>query len=346
MKKIIYKNIVSSKAKLYIFLLLFIIIILNGIDLSINCINNKITNEILNKIENRSIYVISNDLTDKLTEIEPIEHVEHVYYDLSKIEVEYNGILNYAKIFNPFLQKYDNIKFLEENEVIISERLCVNFHLKIGDEISLSHYNQSFVFKIKEIYSETDKMENYIYISNNNELINSLNNKNEYFVLIDSSYNYNEVMDNLELNGCKLKFKDVKYENELLIYKDILFSLNFFFIIIYSILILCFFVILILNITEKKYSIALLKNFGYSNYSILKIILFEHFFFIIIIYILNILFFQITSYCLSFFRILNFLNIYIIMKNFFIMVILLMLASLFLILKIKKISLIKLLKNL
>lgn len=346
MKKIIYKNIVSSKIKLYIFLLLFIIVVLNGINLSINCINNKITNEILNKIENRSIYVTSGDLTDKLTKIKTIEHVEAVYYDLPALEVDYNGITNYIKIFNPFLQKYDNIKFLKENEVVVSEKLCENMHLKIGDEIILNYFNQPFEFKIKGIYSETDNIGNYIYISNSSELLNNINNKNEYFVLIDSSYNYDEVMDSLKLNDCKLKFKDVKYENELLTYKDILFSLNFFFLVTYFILILCFFVILILNITEKRYSIALLKNFGYSNYSILKIILFEHLFFIIIIYVFNILFFKIASCFLSLFGILNFFDIYIIIKNLFVMVILLISASLFLILKIKQISLIKLLKNL
>ncbi len=90
--------------------------------------------------------------------------------------------------------------------------------------------------------------------------------------------------------GCKLKFKDVKYENELLTYNDILYSLNFFFLVSYITLILCFFVVLILNISEKKYGIALLKSFGYSNFDILRILLFEHLAFIIIIYILYIVF--------------------------------------------------------
>lgn len=346
MKKIIYKNIVSSKIKLYIFLLLFITIVLNGINLSINYINKKITNEILNKIENRSIYVTSDESLDKLVEIKSINHVQDVYYNLPNLEVDYNGVVNYLKVFNPFIYNYDDISFLEKNEIIISKRVSENNNLKIDDEIILNYLNKPFTFKIKKIYDETDNLGNYIYISNNNEILNNFNYKNDYFVLIDNSDNYDDVIKSLKMIGCKLKFKDVKYENELLTYKDILFNLNFFFLVSYFILILCFFVILILNITEKKYSIALLKNFGYSNYNILRIVLFEHLFFIIIIYISCTLCFKLISCVLTRLGILNFFDICTIIKNFFIMIMLLISTSLILIFKIKQISLIKLLKNL
>ncbi len=164
MKKIIYKNIVSSKLKLYILLLLFITIILNSINLSINYINNKVTNEILNKIENRSIYVISDDLSDKLVEIKSINHVEDVYYNLPNLQVDFYGLVNYLKVFNPFLHNYGDVKFLEKNEIIVSKKLCKNNNMKIGDEITLNYLNKPFVFKIKEIYDKTDILENYIYI--------------------------------------------------------------------------------------------------------------------------------------------------------------------------------------
>lgn len=342
MKIIVYKSLISSKIKFYMFLLIFIIIILNGLNLTTHYINNKINNDILNKVENRSFYVTCNN---NIKKIEKIEHIEYISYDFQPVEVNYNNIRFYAKIFNKFIQKYDKIDDLNHNEIIISEAMAKQFHFKKNNIIIIKYLEKSFEFKVKEIYSDRVNMGNYIYISEQSQLINYIDEKNSYFILIDDYSNYNEAINNLETFECKLKFKNSDYENELLTYQDVLLNLNFFFAITYLILVFCLSLILVLNIVEKKYNISLLKNFGYSNYKILKILIFEHLFFLTMIYAINLFIFKITSHIIFSLTNIHFFNISIIVKNFFIMVGLLVLISGFLIFKIRKICLIKLLKN-
>lgn len=345
MKIIIYKSIISSKIKFYIFLLVLITFILNGLNLSTHYINNKIDNDILNKVENRSFYVICDNAKIDIKTIENIDHIKHVSYDFQPIEVNYNENLFYIKIFNKFIQKYDKISHLNDNEIIISEAMAKQFHIEKDNSILIKYLERSFEFRVKKIYNDKDNMGNYIYISEQSELIKYIKEKNTYFILIDDYNNFNKVINDLKSYGCELKFKNAEYENELLTYQDILLNLNFFFIMTYLILAFCLFSILVFNIVEKKYNIALLKNFGYSNSSILKILIFEHLFFIIMIYCINIIIFEIISYILFSLTNIHFLDISIIVKNFLIMIGLLVLISGFLIFKIRKISLVKLLKN-
>lgn len=345
MKIIIYKSIISSKIKFYIFLLVLITFILNGLNLSTHYINNKIDNDILNKVENRSFYVICDNAKIDIKTIENIDHIKYVSYDFQPIEVNYNENLFYIKIFNKFIQKYDKISHLNDNEIIISEAMAKQFHIEKDNSILIKYLERSFEFRVKKIYNDKDNMGNYIYISEQSELIKYIKEKNTYFILIDDYNNFNKVINDLKSYRCELKFKNAEYENELLTYQDILLNLNFFFIMTYLILAFCLFSILVFNIVEKKYNIALLKNFGYSNSSILKILIFEHLFFIIMIYCINIIIFEIISYILFSLTNIHFLDISIIVKNFLIMIGLLVLISGFLIFKIRKISLVKLLKN-
>lgn len=345
MKIIIYKSIISSKIKFYISLLVLITFILNGLNLSTHYINNKIDNDILNKVENRSFYVICDNAKIDIKTIENIDHIKYVSYDFQPIEVNYNENLFYIKIFNKFIQKYDKISHLNDNEIIISEAMAKQFHIEKDNSILIKYLERSFEFRVKKIYNDKDNMGNYIYISEQSELIKYIKEKNTYFILIDDYNNFNKVINDLKSYRCELKFKNAEYENELLTYQDILLNLNFFFIMTYLILAFCLFSILVFNIVEKKYNIALLKNFGYSNSSILKILIFEHLFFIIMIYCINIIIFEIISYILFSLTNIHFLDISIIVKNFLIMIGLLVLISGFLIFKIRKISLVKLLKN-
>ncbi len=344
MKKIIYKNIVASKISLYIFILSFITIILNGLNLSINYINDKINNEILNKTENRSFYIIDNNSMNDIKTLENIDHIEYVSYDFQPIKVDYKNYSFYIKVFNRFEQKYTKVNCLKNNEIIISEAMAKQFHIKKDTTITVNFSKKNFEFKIKEIYNQKDNMGNYMYISRKNELIECVNDKNNYFVLIDDFSNYNEVINSLESYGCSLKFKNSDYNHELLTYKDILLNLNLFFTIIYIILFFCFFSILVLNIIEKKYDIALLKHFGYSNYKILKILIFEYLFLILVIYGITAFLFGIISCILFILEKICFFDIYVFIKNLMLTVSLLILICMFLILKIRKISLIKLLK--
>ena len=126
--------------------------------------------------------------------LENIDHIEYVSYDFQPIKVDYKNYSFYIKVFNRFEQKYTKVNCLKNNEIIISEAMAKQFHIKKDTTITVNFSKKNFEFKIKEIYNQKDNMGNYMYISRKNVLIECVNDKNNYFVLIDDFSNYNEVI--------------------------------------------------------------------------------------------------------------------------------------------------------
>lgn len=352
MHTIIFKNFKSKKIKIYILTLSILICVVNIISLTINYINLKIENRIFNKLENRIIYINDTE-NDRLSTIESIIHVDSVYYNISPFLVDNNGKNIYLKYINPLT----NLKILSgksskinNNEVIVPDTFfdsqTTRYDGFLNKKISLSLNDKVIKFNIVGIYSSDNESGEYIYIANNNIISNFIKEKNEYIALIDDKDNYNKVMKELKKLNFSIIFSRNPYDVETLTYQDIIDFLNVFSIFCYICLILLYIFLSFSNILEKKYNIALLKVFGYSNIFIQNILSLNFIYILLISFSISIILIKGTDlFLLYIFGIKSFWSFNIIFNNFITMLFLLIIILFFSLLKIKRISIIKLLKN-
>ena len=133
---------------------------------------------------------------------------------------------------------------------------------------------------------------------------------------------------------------------ESLAYQDIKDVLEIFNTFSYVCLILLFVTLLIYEILEKKYNIALLKSFGFNDVYIQNILILNFGLIVLLSFSISTLVIKfidiISQYLLE---IKDFFNLNLVLNNFCIILFLLTLVSFSSILVIKKISIIKILKN-
>lgn len=348
-----FKILRTDKIKAYVLLLSVLIFAINVICLIINFIENKIENQIINKLGNRIMYIASNDTDDYYELIKSIPGVQDVYYNIDPFVIKFNNADNYYfKYINPLIRLNllsGSVSNLGYNEIIIPEEVFKYYQKSytdvINSKISITKGNQSIELTIVGIYLNDNEQEQYIYISNNNDLNDFIENKNRYIVLIDNQANYEMVEKLLKNNGCYVELIDDSSKSEMCTYQEISKILNNFSMFCYIILIFVLVFLLFSNVIEKKYSIALLKTFGYSNTVILIIILITFMFILLISFSIAIFIIKcIDILLLYYFKIKHFLNIDIIIKNFCIILISLVTAVYFTFIKISKLNIIKLLR--
>ncbi len=354
MFNLLFKTIKTDKAKYYILLFSFMIFVINIIALIINSTERKVDIQIINKIENRAMYVISNDGTDKSKLIKSLPNVQDVSYNTGSFYAKCNKFDKCSfKFINPLIKlnlvkgKINNLGY---NEAIVSEKFLSKNNKNIEDvinkKIKVIIENQSIELTIVGVYSNTGSDNYYIYISNDNNINKLIKNSNRYIVLINNRSSYKKVEKKLKDNDCSIEFIDDSYQNEVQTYKDINNILRGFFLLCYITLLLMFLFLLFSNIAEKSYSIALLKTFGYSNIFILILIL--SYFIFILLFSLIISTITIGFINLLFISLLDIKNLFdfiIIMKNFFAILLMLVLVVTLIYIKIKRITIIKMIKD-
>lgn len=353
MINVIFKILKTNKIKTYIFVLSFLIFVINILSLSVDLTKNKLEREIINKEENRIMYITSDDSKDKYELISSFQNIQEVYYNIEPFLVkchEFNSC--YFRYFNSKLKldiKLGKKSDLGYNEIIIPETILNRYNKNIDDiinkKIAILIENQEIELTISGIYSNGNQ-EEYIYISNDNDINKYIKNKNKYIVLIDDIKNYDKVEKFLNDNGFYIDFVDDSLKNEKQTYQDIINVLGFFASLCYLFLLFVYFALLLVNIVEKKYNIALLKTFGYSNIFILNILLLIFIIISLCSFIISILIIKLVDLLLMYiFDIKNFWNSIVIIKNFYMIFMILLLTIFFSMNKIREISIIKLLKN-
>ena len=168
MNLLVFKALKIKNNKLYTLLIAFLIIITNIISICKNNISLKIDKEIIDKIENRIIYVQSNDY-DKLSVISNLDNVEYVYYSKEPIIAKYKEDTYLVKYIDEELIKKKNLSFygkLSPNQVIVPKKIV--YDAKNSNNINLrivTQYENDIFVNIYTYYDD-ELDSNTIYIGN------------------------------------------------------------------------------------------------------------------------------------------------------------------------------------
>lgn len=343
----------SDKIKIYTLLIIFSVFVINIVSTLTNFIENDLDKQIINKEENRIIYASSNNNVDRFDEILSSPYVTNVYYNIDPILANCNEKDYYIKHFNPTVKLKrvaGNINEIKENEVIVPKSFIRYDEMKLNDNLGknvvIKFDDMNFYFRISGIYDDNNQNQ-YIYISSKSKINKLIDNKTNYIVLVNQQKNISKVSEILSNMNCYNQYNiDISAERELLIYKDINKVFIGFSKVCYLFLVIIIFILIILNISEKKYNIALMKTVGYSNKFIANVIFLI--FSIIFIFSLLISIIVINGIDLFLEKWLNlneFYNLNIIMKNGSIIFVELFISIIIIIFQVKRINIIKLLKN-
>lgn len=275
MNLLVFKALKIKNNKLYTLLIAFLIIITNIISICKNNISLKIDKEIIDKIENRIIYVQSNDY-DKLSVISNLDNVEYVYYSKEPIIAKYKEDTYLVKYIDEELIKKKNLSFygkLSPNQVIVPKKIV--YDAKNSNNINLrivTQYENDIFVNIYTYYDD-ELDSNTIYIGNKsilNKYFNSL--EYNYLVVLKHKEDYKKIENKFRSIDCSLQYIGLENEEEFIIYREISTILNAFFLFFIVILFLIIYYLVRLYMNENIFNIAILKTFGYRTFLILFII--------------------------------------------------------------------------
>ncbi len=266
------KSIRTEKIFKSIFIFTIIFLAINFISSFIKYNEKRINDEIINKIENRMIYITSDNEIDTFDRLKSFFHVQDVYYDLPQIECNVDKIgVYYIKFLNPSINLKNIVKISSnEDGIIIPKKIFDFYKMTSDDNVNIMINKKEISYFVSAFYSDDEN--NYIYIKKSNEIINNLFKKFDYIVVVDHAENKDEVINLLNKNNYTIKYVNDTLENEYKTYNDLNELLYKFNLFCYVFLVLILLMLTISNIMEKKYIISLLKSTGYSNKLIVAIV--------------------------------------------------------------------------
>lgn len=339
-------NIVGSKVyNIFLFLLIITINIVSGLT---NFVVTETDKQIINTIDNRTIYIYSNDNKDKMNEIQLISHLEKINYNIDPVIIKYGeSKIFYLKYFNHIDSVLDGINEPNKNEIIVPESFYYELisQNKNTDSISININNNTVSFIISGKYDDKYAHLQNVYVSSDNEIGKFIDDKYEYIALLDDNRNYEYVKERLEKIGCSIKIY-YSNDNELHMYKSINNVLRLFSIVCYALLTLIFILILFNNVVDNIYDIALLKSFGFNYKIICFAIMIKYYRKLIVSFFSSSFLFLIINIILKVFLKKSFLfNIKILIFNYLYISIFFLITIIVIVKKVKKISIVKLLKT-
>lgn len=348
---ILFKILKPYKIKFYLLLLIIFSFTLNIITLSSNYLSITLDKNIINKEDNRIIYISSKKSSNEYKIIKKIPNIQQVFYNsepvLAKSELLGATYLKYKSPTEKIKKVQGRISNLKSNEIVIPQALLKKNNIAnkdiINKKILFRIDNHAIDFIVVGIYQS--KNNQYIYVSNNSNINQYSQFSNKYILIITDRKKLNDIENQLNKYQISIDYINDSSQNESQTYQDILNILNGFITICYVVLIVIYLILLYSTIKEKEYSIALLKSLGYSYYLILVILLCNFINIMLLSACISLCFIKVIDILLIEFQINNFLNLNIILWNFIIMLLTLILILISSLQKIKKINIIKLIKN-
>lgn len=293
---------------------------------------------------NHSYIVLNSNKTyeEIIKDIEKLEHIVK-FYPVMLLETS-NQKLTYFD--NNLIKLLDGSYPKNKNDVIVSS----NSGKKINDIIKINIYNHTFTLKVVGVYDVNnqnfpfnDLFDNYIYTSF--EFINDIVNNNNISSVIIQVTDYKKVSSVVD-KITKMANYDIILtdENSLVLdrYDNFSKSINNLskFLMLFSCLIIA--IVQLVIIYDNKLDIAILKSLGYRNLKISVLILFYSLILLVISIIPSIF---ILALITIFLKELIILNIAMFIKIFFSFLILIIIVTSFFYFFIKKINIIKLIKD-
>lgn len=355
--KIFSKN--QKKFVGYVILFAFLNLIMFIIFQYNNFVQTQLISTISEQYQNRELYVSDKktniDLKDNVAKISKINSIKEILFVSSPKNVLLNGKNYVMEYFLP--NHHPRIILGEEpynktkNEIIIPNNMVENEINNNFGEIYLEYYNENneleyMECKVVGIYDSTNAENNKIYISNSSAAILERPEDIGYLVEVDKYKNVDDVLyelDNLNFNA---NIYDDSLQNELNIYLSLNQIFKFFICIVIIVIILLTYYLINDFISIATNTIALMKVIGYSRFNIMNCLFFMVTLFSIFSYILCLLLVLFAGIILSLFFSFNILvNIKLAIALFFLIILIESLVILFFNQKIKRISIINLLKN-
>lgn len=345
-KKLFYGRKVTI---IYIIIFLIINCVIFGIQGCDTYIEQQISN-IENSTHNRLISIITDKNINNINsnKIKKIYRYFTPFYCI--MDEIYTIKLNpeIKEVIPPIIKgKYFNKD--KKNEVILPDSLIINNQKKstikylnkhITINIAGEYNHQNIKLKVVGIYKS--KGFNDFYISQKNSYIKeTVENKKEYVILVKKNVNVEDFRKELS-DTDETYFFDESAENELNVYMNLQYIVKVIYIFFFIINIITVILIIKDLIDYISLDIAIIKVFGYTSANILAHILLG----IYIVLIIPLLcFYILMSLILSFLDILSCSIIYpIIIKTILLNITLILICGILYVYKIRKISIIELLK--
>lgn len=294
----------NRKIKLYILSISITISFAIAIFYNIYIINNEYGNKVKNNIINRVLFVSKNDDVS-IDNIEKIQDIDVIYNQISSITMTLNGKVDVQAIYKDKTEITDVLlgeSFNSENEAQII--LPYEIYNTKGEKIELKDYVGKYVelevedFKIEafvsgiydNINNKSDIYINEFFKEKLVEYNNKILSENQFIAIVNNYTNVNKVIDQInELEGCSANLLSYEGQSDIKIY-----NLASLLIIVLLIAIVIFVyisigVILDSMINDEKKDIAILKSIGYKIKHISKIMVYRIYFILTISLVIGVL---------------------------------------------------------